>query len=79
VRVFSIDFDFDQHEAEYMKREALAAVLADAREKVHFLRCAEHDETAQVSLDGEALHIAGCCEAFTYQAAQEITNEHVVQ
>ena len=77
--MFSIDFSFDPYESEDMKCEALAAVLADAREKVHFLRCALHKEPAQVRLDGEALHIVGCCEAFTEQAAKEITNEHVVQ
>jgi hypothetical protein len=76
--MFSIDFDFDQHEAEDTKREALAAVLADAREKVHFLRCAAHNEAAEVTLDGAALNIAGCCEAFTEQAAKAITTETTV-
>jgi hypothetical protein len=77
--VFSIDFDFDHHETEDVKRAALEAVLADASEKVHFLRCPEHNEAVEVTLDGEALNVAGCCEAFTEQAAKEITKENVVQ
>ena len=77
--MFTIDFDFDRHDlAEDTKRAALEAILADAREKVHFMRCPEHDEAVEVTLDGEALNIAGCCEAFTAQAAREITKDKVV-
>jgi hypothetical protein len=78
--MFTIDFDFDQYDlTEDIKLAALEAVLADAREKVHFLLCPEHHESADVTLDGDTLNIAGCCEAFTAQAANEIMKERVVQ
>jgi hypothetical protein len=78
--MFTIDFDFDQNDlAEDIKLAALEAVLADAREKVHFLQCRKHHEAVDITLDGDTLNIAGCCEVFTAQAANEIMKERVVQ
>jgi hypothetical protein len=78
--MFTIDFDFDQYDlAEDIKLAALEAVWADCSGKVYFLLCPEHREAVDITLDGETLNIAGCCEAFTAQAANEIMKERVVQ
>jgi hypothetical protein len=45
------------------------AALAKAEEKVRSLRCPEHGEAVSLALEGSAVSVSGCCEAFRRRAA----------
>jgi hypothetical protein len=72
------NFDPDRI-VKHAKRLAFNKVLSDARDKARGMRCAEHGEKAEITLQENgndvSLAISGCCDDFRKQVAKDVLSK----